>query len=263
MKMAEKRMFAKAIVMSDAFLEMPMSTRCLYFSLSMLADDDGFVGNPKAIMRMCGATNDDMNILIAKRYILIFESGIVVIKHWRINNLIRGDRYSETTYLEEKMTLSVDAKGGYIEAGSDENGTVLGIPIMGKPSIGKDRLGKDRLGKDSSSCSELCESSEPQELPVTEIILNDGSLFPVYKNDADKWQELYPALDVMQQLRNIKGWCEDNPKNRKTRSGVRRFITGWLIREQNRTAKAPGASPSAAKWQYGGARREVTLTEFE
>ena len=100
--MAEKRMFAKSIVLSDAFLDMPMSARCLYFTMGMLADDDGFVSAPKSIMRQCGASQDDMAILIQKRYVLAFESGVIVIKHWRINNYLRQDRYSETTFVEEK-----------------------------------------------------------------------------------------------------------------------------------------------------------------
>ena len=97
--MANRRMFAKSIVLSDAFLAMPMSARCLYFTLGMLADDDGFVGNPKSIMRQCGATEDDMKILIVKRYILGFESGVIVIKHWRMNNYLLADRKQSTTYI--------------------------------------------------------------------------------------------------------------------------------------------------------------------
>ena len=79
--MAEKRMFAKSIVLSDAFLDMPMSARSLYFTLGMLADDDGFVGNPRSIMRTIGASDDDMKVLISKRFVLVFDSGVVVIKH--------------------------------------------------------------------------------------------------------------------------------------------------------------------------------------
>lgn len=113
--MAERRMFAKGIVLSDAFLDMPLSARCLYFTLGMLGDDDGFVNNPKSIMRQVGASLDDMNILIAKRYVLTFDSGVVVIKHWRIHNYIQKDRYKETTYLEERNTLTLDEKGAYTE----------------------------------------------------------------------------------------------------------------------------------------------------
>ena len=111
--MAERRMFAKTIVTSDAFLDMPASTRCLYFLLGMVADDDGFVNNPKSIMRQAGATTDDMNLLIAKRFLLTFQSGVVVIKHWCIHNTIQKDRYKETKYLEEKSELLLDSNGAY------------------------------------------------------------------------------------------------------------------------------------------------------
>lgn len=101
--MAERRMFAKSIVLSDAFLDMPMSARCLYFTLGMVADDRGFIGNPKSVMRQCGASQDDMSILLNKRFLLIHDSGVVTIKHWEINNYIRNDRFHETVYLEEKI----------------------------------------------------------------------------------------------------------------------------------------------------------------
>ena len=158
--MAEKRMFAKTIVLSDAFLDMPMSARCLYFTFGMLADDDGFVSSPKGIMRQCGASMDDLNILIAKRYVLAFESGIIVIKHWRINNYLRQDRYTPTTYVEEKETLSLDAKGAYVEAGEAASGIPPGIP-PGIPVV--DHLvypDKYRLDKDSED-KERIESTEP------------------------------------------------------------------------------------------------------
>lgn len=90
--MAEKRMFAKTIIDSDAFLDMPMSTQALYFHLSMRADDDGFINNPKKIQRMIGSSEDDMRVLCAKSFVIPFESGVVVIKHWRINNYLRADR---------------------------------------------------------------------------------------------------------------------------------------------------------------------------
>lgn len=111
--MAERRMFAKTIVLSDAFLDMPLGARCLYFTLGMLADDDGFVNSPKSVMRQVGASNDDLNVLLAKKFILAFDSGVIVIKHWRINNYLRSDRYSETKYLEEKRQLDVDGNGAY------------------------------------------------------------------------------------------------------------------------------------------------------
>ena len=113
--MARRRMFSSAIVLSDAFLDMPASARCLYFTLGMVADDDGFVNNPRSVMRQVGATDDDARILLAKRFILRFESGVICIKHWKINNTIQRDRYTPTTYVEEKDTLTLDEKGAYTE----------------------------------------------------------------------------------------------------------------------------------------------------
>lgn len=143
--MAERRMFAKTIVTSDAFLDMPIGARCLYFTLGMFADDDGFVNNPKAIMKQVGASDDDMRVLVAKKFILPFESGVIVIKHWRINNYLRNDRYQETKYFEEKSTLEIDENGAYTSAKS------AGIPSSGIPSIGKVRLVEDRIIEDDSA----------------------------------------------------------------------------------------------------------------
>lgn len=144
--MAERRMFAKSIVMSDAFLDMPLSARCLYFTLGMLADDDGFVGNPKSIMRQCGASKDDMNILLQKRYVLGFESGVIVIKHWRMNNYLQNDRHKSTTYLEELATLRIDDRGAYTEKEGMYTECIQNV-YTGKDSIDKNNksISKDIL----------------------------------------------------------------------------------------------------------------------
>ena len=101
------------IVDSDAFLDMPLSTQCLYFHLNMRADDDGFVGNPKKIMRMIGASEDDMRILLAKRFLLIFEDNVVVIKHWWMHNTLAKDRYHTTAYTEDKALLQIKENKAY------------------------------------------------------------------------------------------------------------------------------------------------------
>lgn len=112
--MAERRMFSKSIVDSDAFLDMPQSSQLLYFHLCMRADDDGFIDNPKSIMRNVGCKEDDMKVLIAKQFIFPFESGVVVIRHWLIHNYIQKDRYKETKYLSEKSMLSTDVNKAYM-----------------------------------------------------------------------------------------------------------------------------------------------------
>ena len=145
--MAERRMFAKTIVLSDAFLDMPLSARCLYFTLGMLADDDGFVNSPKSIMRQAGASPDDLNLLMAKRFIIAFDSGIIVIKHWRIHNYIQKDRYKESKYIEEKSTLTLDQNGAYTECIQDVSNMETQV------RLGEDRdrieLGEGSVGEDS------------------------------------------------------------------------------------------------------------------
>jgi hypothetical protein len=111
--MANKRMFTMNIVDSDAFLEMPLSTQCLYFHLNMRADDDGFIGNAKRIMKLVGASDDDLKILIAKSFVLTFEDGVIVIKHWRMHNTLTKSRYHETPYLEDKSLLRLKKNGSY------------------------------------------------------------------------------------------------------------------------------------------------------
>ena len=147
--MAERRMFAKTIVDSDMFIDMPMSARLLYYDLAMRADDDGFVNSPKKIMKFVGASVDDMNVLIAKQFIIPFESGVVVIKHWRIHNYIRKDTYKETPYKDEKALLYLDKNNGYRlenECPSTNRQRTVNEPST-QVRLGKDRLGKDRLGK--------------------------------------------------------------------------------------------------------------------
>lgn len=113
--MAEKRMFTQKIIDSDAFLDMPLSTQALYFHLNMRADDDGFVNNPKRIQRTIGASEDDLKLLCAKRFVIGFETGVIVIKHWRMHNTLRKDRYNPTQYQEELALLEVKDNNAYTE----------------------------------------------------------------------------------------------------------------------------------------------------
>lgn len=135
-------MFSLKVVDSDAFLDMGQTAQLLYFHLSMRADDDGFIGNPKKIMRMVGSSDDDMKVLMGKRFVLGFESGIIVIKHWKMHNYIQSDRYLPSQYVEEKKLLITKENGSYTEC--IQNVSSLGPQVR----IGKVRLelGKDRLG---------------------------------------------------------------------------------------------------------------------
>lgn len=135
-------MFAKTIIDSDAFLDMPATSQLLYFHLSLRADDDGFINKPKTILRMVGCKDDDMNLLIMKKFIIPFESGVVVIKHWKIHNYIQNDRYSETKYKNEKAQLVLDENKAYRLQNHE---CIQDVSIMEtQVRLGKDRLGKDR-----------------------------------------------------------------------------------------------------------------------
>ncbi|MBQ8178024.1 MAG: hypothetical protein IJ033_02410 [Clostridia bacterium] len=165
--MAERRMFAKTIVMSDAFLDMPLSARCLYFSFGMVADDDGFVNNPKSQMRQIGASTDDLNLLVAKKFVIAFENGVICIKHWRINNYLRNDRYKESTYTKERASLRIEANGAYVVDNSRyTSGIPGGIPSIDKKSKEEKSVEKDSIGECSASALE--EFSTPDDVASSE-----------------------------------------------------------------------------------------------
>ena len=172
--MARRRMFSKAIIDSDAFLDMPVTTQLLYFHLSMRADDDGFINKPKSIMRACGGNDDDMKILIAKKFIIPFESGIVVIKHWKIHNLIAKDRYTETTYKEEKATLMLDEKNAYTLCIQDVNKVETQVSI-GKGSIDKYRV-VEVSGTDNQDNGSNNEDSVDKDVDNSALELIGGTL---------------------------------------------------------------------------------------
>lgn len=203
--MAERRMFAKTIVTSDAFLDMPASARCLYFLLGMLADDDGFVNNPNSVMRQSGATIDDMKLLIAKRFVLTFESGVVVIKHWCIHNTIQKDRYKETKYLEEKAQLILDKNNGYSQDVSIPD-TYCIQPVskpepqvrLGKVSVSKDK-GDKECGDDVTTTRRRFTSPTLEE--VQRYCLENG-----YDIDAERFIDYYTSNGWMVGKNKMKDW---------------------------------------------------------
>lgn len=142
--MANRRMFSLDIVNSDQFLDMPMSAQALYFHLGMRADDDGFLGSARTIMRMIGASPDDLRILCAKGYVIVFPDGVMVITHWALNNYIQSDRKRETIYKEHLQSLEITASKAYLLPGE----CIQDVSKMDSQY----RLGKDRLDKINNSC---------------------------------------------------------------------------------------------------------------
>ena len=193
--MAERRMFAKTIIDSDAFLDMPLSTQSLYFHLSMRADDDGFINNPKKVQRMVGCADDDLKLLIAKNFIIPFESGIVVIKHWKIHNYIRNDRYKETVYQEEKSMLEVKENNAY----------TLGIP-NGYQMDTQVRLGKDSIGKDSIDIDKSDKPTTKRFIPPTLEEVKSYCRERQNDVDAERFIDYYTSNGWMVGKNKMKDW---------------------------------------------------------
>lgn len=165
MILANRRMFAKTIIDSDAFMDMPLTTQALYFHLSMRADDDGFINNPRKIQRMIGASDDDLKLLIAKRFILSFDSGVVAIKHWKIHNYIAKDRYIPTVYQAELALLETKKNGAYTRCIQD----VYSLETQ------------DSKGKDNTTTTRACEEDktvedEPIDENISHLKLIGGTL---------------------------------------------------------------------------------------
>ena len=200
--MAERRMFAKTIIDSDSFLDMPHSTQLLYFHLSMRADDDGFINNPKNIMRMIGCKDDDMSVLITKKFIIPFESGIVVIKHWKIHNYIAKDRYKETKYKKEKEMLQLDENNSY---------TTCIQPVykmdtqvrLGKVSIGKDNINNIATSEETSTVDIKKANKKHKYGEYKNVLLKDEELQKL-KEEYQNWEELIKYLDEYIEMKGYK-----------------------------------------------------------
>ena len=203
--MAERRMFAKTIIDSDAFLDMSLSTQALYFHLSMRADDDGFVNNPKKIQRMIGSGDDEMKMLIAKKFIIPFDSGVCVIKHWRIHNYIQKDRYKETVYKEEKSYLLLKDNKSY---------KYMGTPCIQDVSIPETqvRIGKDSLDKNNNKSLLLFEE------------LGFGSISPLILEDVELLEKEYTEMWVIEALKEAS---EQGIRNIKYVKGI---LKNWKAR---------------------------------
>ena len=201
--MANRRMFSKEIIDSDIFLDMPLSTQALYFHLAMRADDDGFVNNPRKIARMIGSNDDDSKVLI-----LGFESGVIVIKHWKLHNYIQKDRYTKTNYTEELAILGIKENKSYTM-----DTECVQVVDTGKVREGK--VSKEILPFSFSLnvMKQLCNTNEEYKLKLKEFINN---------NEADMtYEEFYDSCEMKgYKYKNYKltylKWNKDNVKKKTT-----------------------------------------------
>ncbi len=258
--MAERRMFAKTIIDSDAFLDMPLSARLLYYDLSMRADDDGFVNSPKKIMRMVGASQDDLGILILRKFIIPFDTGVVVIKHWRIHNYIRKDMYHETKYKDELATLSLDENNAYTQSVTallqpcdEERNEPVTIPST------QDRLGKVSIGKDSLGESARAREHSPETKKYGEflnVILTDEEL--------DKLKAEYPT-DWSNRINQLSAYMASTGKKYKSHYAT---IRSWARRDAEKPksgygGKAESSSPASYDLAAATERMNTTVPKYQ
>ena len=225
--MAERRMFSKTITNSSVFLKMPTSSRLLYYDLGMNADDDGFVEH-FMVLRMTGASEQDLGVLELNGLVRILDNNVLWIKDWKENNYIQKDRYKPSKYLSVYKLDTLCIQNGY---------------------TGKDRLVKDSIDNKLSAPS----SDEPDLEPFVLLPLIDKTHYPIYQHNLDKWQDIYPAVNIQQEFRNMLGWLDSHPKNRKTKGGINRFINGWLGRCQDKARVEPverNSTPTSNKKTY-------------
>lgn len=248
--MAERRMFAKTIIDSDAFLTIPSSSQNLYFHLGMRADDDGVVNNPRTIMRLVGAHEDDMNILISKKFVILLQDSLIVIKHWKINNYIRSDRYVPSKYKEEINCLSLDENNAYSVNDNQVTTTCqpVGIPLVstGKVSIGKDSIGieiEENIIKEKNQPFSPKIPKELQELfdfwnskgIVVHRTINE-KMVKVLKKALD----LYGQAQIKQAIENYSIVLSDSTYYFKTRWTIGDFAT--------QSNALPDFLPEGIKW---------------
>lgn len=245
--MANKRMFSIGIIDSDQFLDMSMEARLLYYDLGMRADDDGFVNSPKKIMRITKVTDKSLDELEDKGFIFRFVSGVLVIRHWNINNNMRKDTYHETSYTEEKAQLVLDSASIYqlrneyvtdssrdynddeTECAEDVSQIRLDKNSINQPKVSSGINSLDSICSEQKISSELeqpTESDDCIEFPV----LGGSTYIP--KSLIDEWESVYTNVDVMQEVLKAREWCRANPKRRKV--NWKRFLVNWLNEKQDK-----------------------------
>lgn len=189
--MANKRMFSIDVTETDTFLEMPLTAQALYFHLAMRGDDDGFVSNPRSIIRVTGCSENDLKTLAESGYIITFRSGVIVISDWKVNNYLRGDRYKPTTFQNELSMLTETANKRYVLESDNQRSTV-GIPNSNQMetqySIEKNRVVVDTAttATGSRTDSDLAEIVQHFQRVI-------GELPPSAFDKLQRWREVYPA----------------------------------------------------------------------
>lgn len=189
--MANKRMFSIDVTETDTFLEMPLTAQALYFHLAMRGDDDGFVSNPRSIMRVTGCSENDLKTLAESGYIITFRSGVIVISDWKVNNYLRGDRYKPTTFQNELSMLTETANKRYVLE-SDSQRSTVGIPNSNQMET-QYSIEKNRVVVDTATTA----TGSRTDSDLAEIVQHFQEVIGVFPRSAlnklQCWREVYPA----------------------------------------------------------------------
>ncbi len=278
--MANKRMFSLMVIDTDAFLDMPLSTQALYFHLNMRADDDGFIGSPKTIARTVGASEDDLKLLVAKRFVLVFEDGVIVIKHWRMHNTLSKDRYKETNYIEDKQFLRIKENNAYtlsdegkplddtkkIESGkrqtkkidaqqTDERRTTDAQQTdTDKIRIDKNRIDKNRIDKNSKGESEGKKAQAPRVFFHYEPLDNVFNDFLEMRKKMRKPMTAHAIDLAISKLQKLSAGDKDIAVDIVNQSIERGWTAFYPLPEKKTTAAAEldDFYSMAEKWAKGG-----------
>ena len=250
--MAERRMFSSKIVCSDPFMEMPFSAQALYVQLVMEADDDGFLNRAKRIQRSIGAAENDLNLLIEKRYILAFPGDVVVIKHWRMNNQIRKDRYTPTQYQDEFNLLEIKPDGAYTEKVGDTLATTWqpnGNQMATQYRLGKDSIGKDSVDNMQPDSDESEQPAQPKKKKPTKhkygefqnVLLTD----PEYEKLADDFgADLRDkAISFLDAYIEEKGY-----KSKSHNIAIRRWVIEAVRENESKPQRYGGRKEKVPGW---------------
>lgn len=230
--MANKRMFSLQIVDTDAFLDMPASSQLLYFHLAMRADDEGFVSSPKRIMKSLGSSDDDYKVLVVKKFVIPFQSGVCVIKHWLIHNTIRMDRFAPTTYNEEKSQLILKDNRAYklVEIGSGEYRQPTGNQLATQVKLSEVKVSKETVAGASPAEEkfDLEKEIEKMENNPRRDIQIIGLYFKQRKPDIRSREQLFKAIRRhLRPAKELKPFEDD-----QIIKGFRKAadqISGWTI----------------------------------
>lgn len=229
--MAEKRMFTMKIIDSDAFLDMPLSTQALYFHLSMRADDDGFVNNPKKIQRIVGASEDDLKLLIIKRFVLFFENGVIVIKHWWMHNTLKKDRYKPTQYQEELIKLDIKPNKSYTEKQMEPEWNRTGTELEPQYSVGKCSVDKESIEEDIEPPTALPPAPDADEKGKKPVRHKYGEYKNVLLSDDDLAKLKAEFSDWEKRIERLSSYIAQSGKSYKNHLAT---IRNWAKRDQEK-----------------------------